>query len=379
MARLPTDTTRGKAHPDFAAEIRKTGFVLENRIAEELKVGGWYVISNKYYVDDLEDAVREIDLVAYRVSLVGSLQVYTTLIISCKKSESNAWAFLGRTLDLTAPNSDWWPLHAWSNDKTLTHTLGQTGSARAYHDDVIGLGVTEVLKLPEIDVFAFQEMDKRTGVPHNDKAIFSAITSLMKAQAHELGALPARRKKPAMYQFNLLSVVDSDLVRLSFSKNDIEAKAIDAEQYIARYIINGKDTFARTRFVTPSRFSRDLADYERLHRANCKWVKGAIDKFYVGVMEDESRRSVFADAFRDEVGWFLSYRASTDNKAALDAKRVALGWNGTDRIVRIEVDVDARTLKFLNGDAEARKRVAAALVKYYKYGGAFEFADYIPF
>ncbi len=53
---------------NFAQEIQKTGFVLENRIAQELKNVGWTVISNKYYIDDLQEAIREIDLVAYRVT-----------------------------------------------------------------------------------------------------------------------------------------------------------------------------------------------------------------------------------------------------------------------------------------------------------------------
>jgi hypothetical protein len=96
----------------FEDEIRKTGFVLENRVAQELKANGWTVISNKYYVDDSEETVREIDLVAYKSTRVQRFDVYTTLIISCKKSDSNAWALLARDINLKDPNSDFWPLHA---------------------------------------------------------------------------------------------------------------------------------------------------------------------------------------------------------------------------------------------------------------------------
>lgn len=63
----------------FAKEIRKTGFVLENAVAQQLKAAGWTVISNKYYVDDSEEAVREIDIVAYRVSKVQHFDAYTVL------------------------------------------------------------------------------------------------------------------------------------------------------------------------------------------------------------------------------------------------------------------------------------------------------------
>jgi len=73
-------------------QIEKTGFVLENRIAQVLKAAKWTVISNRYYIDDTEESIREIDLVAYQTSKVQHFDVYTTLIISCKKSESNLWA-----------------------------------------------------------------------------------------------------------------------------------------------------------------------------------------------------------------------------------------------------------------------------------------------
>jgi hypothetical protein len=84
----------------FEEQILKTGFPLEDRIAEILKAAKWSVISNRYYVDDTEKAVREIDLVAYQITNVQHVDVYTTLIISCKKSESNAWALLARGINL---------------------------------------------------------------------------------------------------------------------------------------------------------------------------------------------------------------------------------------------------------------------------------------
>jgi hypothetical protein len=153
----------------LANEIRKTGFVLENRVAQALKVAGWTVISNKYYVDDSEESVREIDLVAYRVSKVQHFDIYTTLIISCKKSDANAWALLAREINLKDPNSDWWPLHAWSNDKALNFQLAETNKARRYHEQVTAFGVKDALGMPSVEVFAFQEMDKVSGKPQNDK------------------------------------------------------------------------------------------------------------------------------------------------------------------------------------------------------------------
>ena len=123
------------------AQIAKTGFVLENRIAQLLKAAKWTVISNRYYVDDAQESVREIDLVAYQTSKVQHFDVYTTLIISCKKSETNLWALLARDINLKDPNSDWQPLHAWSNDKAITHQLASSDVAKRYHDSAIKFGV----------------------------------------------------------------------------------------------------------------------------------------------------------------------------------------------------------------------------------------------
>ena len=40
-------------HKKLEQQIRKTGFVLENRVAQTLKKEGWSIMSNKYYEDDL--------------------------------------------------------------------------------------------------------------------------------------------------------------------------------------------------------------------------------------------------------------------------------------------------------------------------------------
>ena len=58
----------------FETEIRKTGFVLESRITRILQKASWSVISNKYYVDDASETVREIDLVAYKVNKCERVQ-----------------------------------------------------------------------------------------------------------------------------------------------------------------------------------------------------------------------------------------------------------------------------------------------------------------
>ena len=92
---------------------------LSIRVSECFRKHDWSVIANKYYVDDLQETVREIDLVAYKATIVPNFRIVTTVIVSCKKTDRDAWVFLAKTLDPGDPNVDWQPLHAWSSDRAL--------------------------------------------------------------------------------------------------------------------------------------------------------------------------------------------------------------------------------------------------------------------
>lgn len=364
----------------FAAQVEKTGYVLENRIAQQLKAARWTVISNRYYVDDAEESVREIDLIAYQATKVQHFDVYTTLIISCKKSESNLWALLARDIDLKDPNTDWYPMHAWSNDKALLYQLSTAGSSRRYHDESGHRGVTGALKTPEVEVFAFQEMNKTSGAPQNDKSIFSAVTSLMKAQAYEMGALPQRKKTPAVYQFNLLSIVDADLLRLKFTPTCIVEEPIDSEHYVARYIIRKRETFSRIRFLHADSFSSCLPDYERLHRANCQWFDAECNAFYSDVLKDSKRTDAFIEDFQKEVVWTLSWRLEHQNQKGIQPSSLWLLWNEKESHVQVYAPFGTEGAQLLNNDKLACGRVANALEKVYRYTGPFIFEDDdIPF
>lgn len=367
-------------HKNLSAQIAKTGFVLENRIAQQLKAAKWTVISNRYYVDDAEESVREIDLIAYQATRVQQFDVYTTLIISCKKSESNAWALLARDIDLKDPNSDWQPLHAWSNDKALAHQLASAGCAKRYHDGIAQRGVTSVLQTPDVEVFAFQEMNKTSGAPQNDKNIFAAVTSLMKAQAYELGALPQRKKTPAVYQFNLLSIVDADLVRLMFSGNSVDATSVESEHYIARYIIRKRETFSRIRFLSADAFAKALPDYGSLHAANCKWFDSECNIFYQDIVSDRKRVSVLIEDFRKLVGWEIRWPLLRNNLEAPEVSSIDLYWNGPTSSLHVWAAFGTEGTKLLNNDKKVKSCVASALLSIYRYSGPFEFEDdEIPF
>jgi hypothetical protein len=229
----------------YATHIKKTGFVLEYQVTKALQKHGWSVITNKYYVDDVQESVREIDLVSYKISYHGNISLYTALIISCKKSEENVWALLSRKPNHTDPNIDWNPHHVWSNDKAIGYMLHQKELKELYKSHLIENSLSFFTEKPKRHIFAFQEMAKENGKPKNDKAIFDSVTCLMKAQTYEMNVLPERKPNtsPSVYQFNLLNVVGTELVCLDFEGDEITTESVLEENYVASYIVNKKNTF----------------------------------------------------------------------------------------------------------------------------------------
>ncbi|MFZ5643495.1 MAG: hypothetical protein ACOY46_07885 [Bacillota bacterium] len=79
-------------------EIEKTGFPLEMRVAEMLRMRGYLVTHSLYYIDEDENKSREVDLRAINnyefVVDEDSYYVRNCLLIECKKSESRPWVIL---------------------------------------------------------------------------------------------------------------------------------------------------------------------------------------------------------------------------------------------------------------------------------------------
>jgi len=361
----------------FAHAILKTGFVLECKIGDLLRSAGWTVISNKYYEDDFEGSVREIDLLAYKASEIQGIAVYTTLLISCKKSEANVWALLARPINLKDPNTDWWPLHAWSNNKAISFVLSKSGTAKYYHEEMKQRGINEALSIPACEVFAFQEMNRESGAPQNDKNIFAALTSLMKAQAYELGALSQRKTQPSIYQFNLISVVESDLIRLKFENDTISEEEIDTEHYISRYIIKRSEISSRIRFINANSFAEKLDDYQRLHTENCSWFGKELDRFYGNIFTDTERINVFIDEFRSKLRWPLLWGSKNDSGKKIDSKNMTLEWDQANN--RVEIIIAADFDEKLNEEKFVKKAAASALKDIYRYSGDFIFTDNLTF
>ena len=68
----------------------------------------------------------------------------------------------------------------------------------------------------------------------------------MKSQNYEIGSLEKRKKEEAVYNFNLISVVDAPLKRINYGEKDPEIEDINSDIYVGSYIINKKETVSRS-------------------------------------------------------------------------------------------------------------------------------------
>jgi len=326
--------------------------------------------------------VREIDLLAYKVSIVKDFSLYTALIISCKKNESNAWALLSRPVEEQDPNYNWRPFKGWSNHPALQYYMKGKNWPHNYHEK-LSKECPELFQPPPVDVFAFQEMNKASGSVQNDKAIFSSITSLMKAQSYEMSTLEGRQKnKKRLYQFNLVSLIDSDLVRVFFEGDKIESSFVDSEDYLCRYILNSEEAIARIKFVTAKSFPEVIKDYSKLHSKNKEVFSEYYDKFYSDAYKVWQKANLLMGDFRNAIRSDLTAARHRYDRKFIAFSDVGTYWHTEEKRLVIELHHESITLPMidsLNRDEALKGVVTKALVDIFHYDGEYTFEEGIPF
>lgn len=371
----------GAVDPEKVREaIRSTGFNLEFQVSEQFRKAGWGVINNKHYVDDTQGSVREIDLIAYKVENVGHVKVYTSLIVSCKKSEERVWALLSKELRRNDPNIDWHPQHVWSNEPKLNPMLTKTTWVPSYIEACKKRGVYSDLISADRHIFAFQEVSKATYACQNDTNMFGSISSLMKAQGYEMSALRVRTPsdRPSVYLFGLISLADTEIIRIDYSADgSTKAREIDDDRYIGSYIINQKQMTARIHFIRAKAFAKILPKYNELHQCNAEVVAELIEKFYVGLLEDEERAKLVDEAFHDAVAFVLNRTISKVTKKWNSGEYKARKYSPSGSVV--VHGASGSDVAILSASEEAKMAVSKALAAHYQYQGHWVFQEEIPF
>lgn len=359
--------------------ISSTGFGLEFSVSKILIEDGWTVINNKYYIDDVQGSAREIDILAYRVALKNGIQVYTVLIISCKKSNDKAWALLSKEINYNDPNIDWNPVTLWSNQKILKFIIENYDWKNKYVNSSKDL--YNQLFSPKKHIFAFQELKQKNGKPQNDRAIFNSVVSSMKSQNYEIGSLNQRKKEKSLYNFNLISVVDAPLLRMNYTDGDPSVRQISSDIYVGSYIINRQETLSRVHFINFDAFNSSLSIYNKLHSHNINQTSEIFESYYKDCLKDQKKVKLFLKDFSRKIRWdiYETIKGLRDDKSIKDV--IGIHWDEKKDCAAITIDDVWKEdeVKALNESIKIIAGVKSTFKKIYRYDGDFYFDDCIPF
>lgn len=348
------------------SNIYTTGFVLEFEVSKILQKHKWIVINNRYYIDDIQRTVREIDIVAYKSSKIEDIRYVTTLIISCKKSNENFWTFLTKDFVKSDPNIDFYPIFNWSNNRILNYIFEEQDWKKKFIKKMKTKNfLKEIYSIPR-QVFAAQEMSKTSLKKQNDKNIFNSITSLIKAQSYELASLENRKKEECFYNFNLISIADTELLEAYLENPNCTPQEISGTKYINRYIVNQQDSFYKIDFVKFDAFGDYLRNYDKLHEWNIAFYPKLIDEFYDSIQSTE------------DIIFFLNLIAYGIQRS-FKIKGISYYGNSSEKILNIELNadepIDDETIIRLNKDDFLKRKISERLDAWRGYKGSFRFVQ----
>lgn len=365
---------------NIAQEIKdKTGFILEHDVATLLEANGWTVIHNRYYLDDMQMMQREIDLLVYKVDAIQDTLIYTTLIVSCKKSETKDWIFLTRDTIGTKSNLDTSPFTYWSNNEEINFQLKDKKFTQLPYCDNIRLAIINNFFNYSKTVFAFREYDhsQKNNKLSNDTGIYDSIITLIKSQSYELESLPLRRKDTiCYYNINLLTVADvKRFIEVECSADQFEERDIEQINYVNRFLVNRREHNSRIVFTKYTNLPSVIINFDLLHLANCEIATKSIDTFYdVDIKIDSNARSLITSKFSNELSWNIKW-AIYSECGVHDVKEIEFGFNKDSDLWEIMIEGTEEFRVFLNKHERTENVTKAWLKKYFRSTSSFIFTE----
>lgn len=354
--------------------IEKTGFLLEKHVSDILENDGWNVINNRYYIDSITNTPRELDILAYRAKRYKNIYHYFTLLISCKKSDTNDWVFL--TKPIQNRDIDLIPMAIYTNSEildTINYRVQLRDTIKDNYEtdtpfcDVFGI---------ENNVFAFQAIENDR--PKNDKAIFGSIDSLLKAVNFEIKSLVKRKKDTVLYTFYLLTVLDGNMYESNLENDRITIKEIKDINYINRFIIDNKESFYRLQFSKKEYFTELLDCYDQYFKTEHALFRSAIDDYYANCLENKNYLYAFKEKIDFEIKNLLKFYLDDIQ----DQPQLDFCYNSDKKKMTIFLPwgkyKDAG-INFVNTKKCLMEKVLAIFHKYFRYTGLIEFVEEPPF
>lgn len=359
--------------------LEKTGFLLENQVAEAFRIAKWSVITNRYYVDDVDERARELDLIAYKVKSGKEIEVVTSILISCKKDAENAWTVMTRSRTPQDPNMDWEPVHYWTNHEILDTYLGSIDWRHAYATS------NDCLKKELFDIsrqaFAFQLISLDGNLPKNDRPIFQSLTDLMKAQDHELSILPGRMKKIRVYNFNLMTVVDAPIYEADCDTGRPVVREVTEFRHLARYIVRRIDRTARVQIVSSKVLIDAVKTYDALAAYDFAYYNDRIRDAYLSVKNNTAIQDVLAKKLMKRIRWSVNQVLDGCGRGRLDSSdELSLSFDKGKNELVLRAPFKNGDAGLLNDDKKLLALVGRELESVVHYVGDWRFEDdEIPF
>lgn len=369
--------------------INASGFPFEQYISTTLLHHGWTIIPNRYYIDDIKGVEREIDILAYKTlnDKKENICYYTTLIISCKKSDSSKWCFLTRDVDKLDINVNYFPFHYLSDDERLLNITDSkiTEIEKSYRKKTDCKGVYEFPKTI-VSYQIFDDSKAKKEFQKNDAIYDSVITTIKALESEKSNLLSQRRKSKdkkghRFYSFYLLSLFDGDMVECNFkADSSILINEISSINYLNRHIVNKRESFYAIQFITKNEFESKLLEYDALAEYNATLFPSLLSSFYIDIFNEPNRVKIFWDEFVSSTEWAISSTLRKHLGQQVSAQIV--DYLLVDDVLKLEIskEIDYSAYSVLNdNNSIAYKRVKAALHKIYRYEGKFTFDISLPF
>lgn len=365
--------------------ILNTGFPLEFEISSILKKHGWQTINNRYYIDDVKETEREIDILAYKCKIdrENKIAFYTSLIISCKKSATALWAFLSTEKPAYDPNFKFFVLNNKTSDKRLEKML------ELEKDDIENKFCSKkILKtIFEIKrkIFGFQQLNKNSYKCEDDKRIYDSIITSIKALEYEINIKQSKNNlitevETSFYNFNLLSIFDGEMVEVYFENDNIKPDPINDAVYINRHIINRKQNFYKVHFIKSSKFEECLNIYDELSQTNYDIYDNLINDFYKDIFKCKDKVNIYWKEFCEDLNWIFNYTLQSNLKYYSTNRTEGFNFEYEDNMLKIyyngywDID-DPQKDNLINKEIELINKTKKKLLKYFRYSGDFRFEE----
>ena len=357
----------------ISGSLEKTGFPLEYYVGSQFSKRGWRVLSNRYYVDDIDGKPRELDLMAYRSKPVGEFRFTFVVLVSCKKDAENRWVFLSRPKPKTDPNIDWNPIHWWTNHGLLDAYMAD---GEWKQDFLLSSGDSAIQWYgTERDVFASQ-LIAPNGAVKNDKPIFDSVSGLMKAMVHERSAIQARVTKKRLYLFVNLTVVDASLVEAAYEASPIAVSERDQVTLLSNYIVANKPIGSVVHFIQKDKLIETISGLNDFFKEAHSYFKQLNERAYSEFSGNKSVQKHFSALFEKDLLWYVNFRA---RESGVEAKIESANFEFRGGELNIDMDVFSDDLEKLNENEKLTARIRKWLEDNPKYLGPFKIESEIPF